>query len=150
MRCRLLKTARNRLRALLSDEQGLSLIEVVIIIVILGVSIIPISRLMRTNLHSLSDTAIYSQAEYFAQSVMEEIFADYTAENSGRGYSWVVSNWSGATESHPTLSWSASVSITTVTVDNIDYASVVVTVDTGTQFEDVELTSWLTDSDVIF
>ena len=149
MRRRMLKRIR-KAAAFLAGEQGLSLIEIVVIIVILGVSIIPISRLVRTNLHTMAVTAVYSQAEYYAQSVMEEVVADYTAENSGRGYSWVVSNWSGGTETHPELGWSADVAVSATTVDNIDYAVVTVTVNPGSDFEDVQLTSWLVDCDVIF
>lgn len=140
---------RKKLRKFLSYlkcEKGVSLIEVVIVIVILGISVIPLSKLVIKNQQSLADYVLLTQAEFFCQSCMEEFIGYYTAEDAGYGYDWVVANVNGAIRSHPSMPWSAQADIDLMTLDDVNYAVLTVTVATGDAIPDVSLETWMVDS----
>ena len=126
------------------DERGMSLIEIVIILVILGIAVIPLSRLSVQNLRSGGQTATMSKAIAYAQERMEQIVADYAAKDGGRGYDWVRSYWAGFSDA-PATGFSRSVSISgEQTLQGVDYVSVQVSV-TGPEINDVVLTTWLVE-----
>jgi len=129
------------------NQKGFNLIELIVIIVVMGIVTVPLTQLITTNQKAVGDISLYIQGEFFTQSVMEEIIADY--KSNARGYDWVINNWSGASRSHPDLSMNAQVNISQV-VDadtGIHYAVVVVSVKPGSGFSRIELTSHLVDDE---
>ncbi len=127
------------------DQKGFTLIELILVIVVLGISVVPLTQLVTTNQKAVGDIALYVQAEFFTQSVMEEIIADY--KSSARGYDWAIANWSGTTVNHPDLSIAAEVSIneTTESTTGIHYAVVMVSTEAGTGLGRTTLTCYLVD-----
>lgn len=114
------KKYRNKLKT----EKGFSLVELIIIMIILGISLVPLTTLIKTNQKGIGDITLSVQAEYFTQSVMEQIIADYTS--STRGYDWVINNWSGTTVTQNNLNIRAGISIN----ERVD-------ADTGLQVADI-------------
>lgn len=124
------------------DERGVSLVEVVLIMVILGITVVPLSRLSVANLKSSGRYATITKAAYYAEEVMEQIIADYAAEDAGRGYDWVVANWPGSAPNPPT-GFSGNVSISAEdTLNNVIYVVAQVAV-SGSEIPDLVLTTWL-------
>ena len=116
------------------SERGFSLVELIIVILVIGVSIVPLTTLIRTNQRGIGDFTLAIQAEYFTQSVMEELIADYTALS--RGYDYVINNWTGVSRSHPRMDMTAGVGIVedTDAYTGIQYADVVVSVNMNNGF----------------
>lgn len=133
-----------RMLSKLSDEKGVSLIEVVIILVILAITVAPLGRLSVQNMKSGGDYVTMTRTMSYAQGRMEEIVADYSS--ASRGYDWVKTNWSGVADS-PSTGLSRTVSISSETVLNgVTYVVVTTTV-SGSGIEDVQLKMWLVDND---
>jgi Tfp pilus assembly protein PilV len=74
----------------LKREEGLSLIEVVIIILVLSISVVPLSRLSITNMTYSARYAETVQAVFSAEGTMEEV----AAVAQGQGYDMVTSGYS--------------------------------------------------------
>ena len=126
-------------------EEGLSLIEVVIILVILGITIIPLSRLSIGNLRIGGQYSMMTRAVYYAQERMEQIIADYAAVDGGRGYDWVRANWAGDSD-NPESGFSRSVSISSEnTLNGVTYVTVQVVI-SNTEIENVVLSTWIVDN----
>lgn len=127
------------------DESGLSLIEIVIILVILSIVIVPLGRLSVRNMTSGGMYATMTKAISYAQEWVEQIIADYAADDAGRGYDWVRTNWSGSSDT-PDTGLSRSVAISGQgTLNGVTYVVVTVTV-SGTGINNVVLTTWLVDN----
>lgn len=131
-----------RVIATAGDEAGLSLIEIVIIMVILGIAVGPLSSLSVKNLESNAKYVQMTKALIYAQQRMEEIIADYAAVDEGRGYDWVRTNWNGDSDI-PISGLSRSVSISgEQSLNGSNYVVVQVTVG-STEIDNVVLTTWL-------
>ncbi len=129
----------------LKNQKGFTLIELIILIVILGIAVVPLTHLVTSNQKAIGQMALYVQAEFFTQSVMEEVIADY--KSNARGYAWVLNNWHGASRSHPDLSIHANVSIIPGQdlQTGIHFADAVVRVNPGSGFNRIRLTCRLVD-----
>ena len=128
-----------------SDEKGMSLIEVVIIVVILGIALLPLSRLSVGNTDSASRYLTATKATCYAQEIMENIIADYkSSDPTIGGYNNVINNWNGTvTSPAPPTGLSGSVSISSETSFNgVRYVVVTVTV-RASGIQNVNLTTWL-------
>ena len=124
------------------DERGMSLIEVIIILVVMGVSVVPLGNLFTRNMVYGGRYATMTRAIHYCQEWMEQIISDYAAETAGRGYDWVRSNWD-ATSDTPASGFSRSVSISSELESNdVGHVVVQVTV-TGQDIDPVVLTTWL-------
>ena len=112
MRRRMLKKVRMRNWRLAQDQSGMSLVEIVIVMIILGVSLIPISRLSIQNSFFGGRYITMTRGLYFAQEVMENIIADYNStDGTIGGYSNVRTNWPGTVTGAPSgLTGSVSIS----------------------------------------
>ncbi len=129
-------------------EEGASLIEMIIVIVIIGISVVPISRLAVTNLINGGRSAITTRALYFGEEVMERIIADYNAPHrdpgENGGYTNVRANWPGSVSGAPTgLTGFVTIS-REHTRNSVKYVEVTVTV-SGPDISDVTLTAWLSE-----
>lgn len=128
-------------------ERGVSLVEVIIVMVVLGITIVPLGRLAVLNLKSGGQYATMTRAIYHAEELMEQVIADYAAEEAGRGYDWVVAHWAGQTSPNPPAGLTGSVSISAEdSLNGVKYVVVQATV-SGTDIPDVALTTWLVNND---
>ncbi len=126
------------------DEMGMTLIDVIVMMVILAIAVVPLSRLAVINLKSSANSAMLTRAMFYAQEVMEQIVADYEADdaNPPRGYDWVRYNWYGSAP-NPPAGLSGYVSISSpATRNGVEYVVVQVTV-SGTEIPNVNLSTWL-------
>lgn len=125
-------------------EEGLSLVEIVMILVILGITMVPLSQLSIGNAKRGGQYALMTKAIFLAQERMEQIIADYAAGNAGRGYDWVVANWAGASDV-PTSGFSRHVMISSQNILNsVTYVEVHVVV-RNSEIEDIDLCTWIVD-----
>ena len=121
----------------------MSLIEVVIILVILGITVVPLSRLAINNQKSGGRFATMNRAVFHAEETMEQIIADYMATDASRGYDWVIANWSGQSTPSPPVGITGSVSISAEdSLNGVKYVVVQTTVG-GTDINSITLTTWL-------
>jgi len=118
----------------LKNEKGLSLIEVVLIIVIMGISILPLTRLGVTNLTGTVEALRMSKAQFYGKMLMDEVIGDYLSlDRSVGGLTNVMSAWDDHTESGVVEGMNGSVKLSsqyslggvmcrtvTVTVTDID------------------------------
>ena len=136
----------SKMRRFIDEMRGVTLIEIIIVLVILGIAVIPLSRLAVKNVNSGGKYATMSRAMFHAEEVMEMVIADYAAEDGSRGYDWVLTNWSGQSSPSPPPGLTGSVSISAEnTVKGVTYVEVLVTV-TGSDIPDVTLTTLLVDN----
>lgn len=126
----------------IKDEKGVSLVEVIVIIVIVSIAVTPLSRLAVTNLKSGGHFSIMTRAISYAQNTMEEVVADYAAEDGGRGYAWVQANWDGVSSS-PESGFTSTVNISNEdTLNQVAYVEVDVYV-SAPEINTVSLSTWL-------
>jgi len=121
-----------------NKEHGMSLVEVVVMIVVLGLSIGPLSKLAKINLNSGAKAAEQTKAVLYAKGIMEHIIADYrSTDASVGGFDNVITNWNGVATETPPAGLSGNVTVSSVdTVMGVAVAQVNVNV-TGS---DVSLT----------
>jgi len=135
---------RKWLRRLLLDEKGISMMEVVLIIVIIGIAIVPLSQLSIINQKMGGQFGITMKAIFYAEEVMEQIIADYMAEAGGRGYQWVISNWPGTTPNPPSGLQGYVYISAQDTLNGVPYVNVQVAIE-GTDIADVTLETMLVE-----
>lgn len=125
MRSGLLKI---RLKRVIHREEGASLIEVVLLLVILGIALVPLTQLTVNNAKNGAKYLIMTRASTFAQERMEEVIADYRAEDAGRGYAFVLANWAGQSDT-PAAGFTRTVSISgEMILNGVTYVTVTVSV----------------------
>ena len=138
----MLKSLHSYLIKELKKQSGFSLMEVVIIILIIGVAMIPLSRATISNLQMGGKQSLATQSMFYAKERMEEIVADCAADDAGRGYSWTISNWDGDSDT-PATGFTRTVDISAEsTIDSVDYVIATVTV-AYSGIENVSLRTWL-------
>ena len=103
---------KNRMRRFFQDSEGFSLIEIVIILVIISITLIPLSRLAVSNTKAGAIYVMHTRAMIFAQGVMEHIIADYNSDSATYGgYDNVVANWSSAASgTSDGMDWNVTIS----------------------------------------
>ena len=131
-----------RMKHVIESEKGVSMMEVVLIIVIIGIASVPLTRLSMLNQTTQGKIGTATRAIFYAEEVMEQIVSDYMAEDGGRGFDWVLNNWPGSTPNPPS-GLSGSVSISAVdTLNGVPYVTVNVTI-SGTDISDMSMETWL-------
>lgn len=133
-------------RRLIEDQSGFSLVEIIIVLIILGVSLVPISQVSIQNAHFGGRFVTMTRALYFAQEIMENIIADYNSpDGTIGGYTNVRSNWPG-TVSGATTGLTGTVSISAeYALNGINCVNVLVRV-SGTDIPNVDLTTLLVEN----
>ncbi|MBN2030881.1 hypothetical protein JW824_11640 [bacterium] len=129
-----------KVRIRLGNEKGLSLIDVIAMLIILGIAVPALTRLSVVNSRGGAKFLLMTRAVYSAEGIMEQIMADYRSPN--RGYDWVKSYWAGTA---PALEagFSCLVSISSEsTFNGLSYVDVTVTV-SNPDFPDVVLNTSL-------
>lgn len=119
-----------KIKRILKREEGLSLIEIVLIIVIMGISVMPISRLSVTNMTGTVDAFSMSRSQFYAKMLMEEIIGDYLSKDrSVGGLTNVMGIWDGYSSSSDVQGLSGRVDFSTVVRrNNIAYSTITVNV----------------------
>jgi hypothetical protein len=121
-------------------QRGMSLVEIIMIIVLIGIVALPLTKLAKLNLKSSATYLITTMGQYDAQSIIERINGDYIAN----GYAAVVTAWSGRSGSTNTgFSYGVSISAEQ-TLNSIKYRTVTVTV-SGKNIPNLSLTTWLSN-----
>ena len=136
-------------RRFFSDESGFSLIELVIMVMILGITLIPLTSLSISNLRNTGRQIEITRGTMYAEECIEYVWSFYgDSQTAGRGYQGIIDgNMSFATglpdnlESGYSRSYSVSA---TQTEHGIDYINVTVSV-TCPNAGSIELTARLTD-----
>ena len=131
-----------RLQKKLGNNQGFSLIEIIMIIVVFAIAVPTLVTVLSATLDGSNKSAVVSEAAIFAQGKIEEIIGD--KRNSTRGFSWVTTPGRYPSDV-PAAGFSRSVIITDGNVQNgVSYAYVQVKV-TNSGIPDIKLETWLTD-----
>jgi Tfp pilus assembly protein PilV len=127
-----------------SGQRGMSLIEVILMLVVLGVVALPLYKLSVTNLKSEVKYFAIEKAGLDARTVSEQILADYG--NSARGYAWVRTNWAGrsGTGISNKYHYAVTLSAEMVTATGMHYTEVTVTVSGTDLSRNLVLKSWIT------
>jgi len=129
----------------LSGESGMSLIEIIIIIVILGIALLPLTRLSVGNVNSGTEYFTATKATCYAEEIMENIIADYkSTDPTIGGYNNVRNNWPGSvTNPAPPAGCSGSVSISPEdSLNSVKYVIVTVGV-IAVGITNINLQTWL-------
>ena len=135
-----------RTKRIVRQERGVSLVEIVLIIVIIGIAVVPLSQLSIVNQTTSGKYGSSTRAIFYAEEIMEQLISDYAAVDAGRGYDWVSINWPGSTPSPPSgLSGNVTISAED-TLNGVPYVTVQITV-SGTDISDFTLETWLVDND---
>ncbi len=96
MRQRMLKPFFKKMKWI-TNEKGMSLIDVIAMLIVLGIAVPAIMRLSANNTRDGAKYFLMTRAIYCAEAAMEQIVADYRSPS--RGYGWVITHWSGAAPS---------------------------------------------------
>jgi Tfp pilus assembly protein PilV len=124
------------------NQRGMSLVEVILIILVLGVVLIPMTRLSRVNQNNLAVFSTTEKAQYDIQSVMERMMSDYKAAPTK--YDSVKTAWQNRTGTTNSGIFNYSVSFSADQVQNgITYSVATVKVSGGDLSGDMVLTSWI-------
>lgn len=143
---RMLKKIVSYVKHLYQNEQGVSLIEVIIIVLITAIAAIPLTRLSVANQQSGGRYGMSTRAVFYAEEVMEQVVSDYAAKDDGRGYDWIRSNWAGRTPSGPPDGLSGTVTVSSQdSLNGVAYVAVQVTVD-GEGISPVTLETWFIEN----
>jgi len=129
----------------IDNESGMAIIEVIIIMIILGIAVFPLSRLSVTNFKSASAGQDITRALLYAQEIMENIMADYNSPDPTiGGYENVRTRWPGTPPGTPPQGLSGTVYISgELQLNGVTYVVVKVSVSLQSLDNKVELTSWI-------
>jgi Tfp pilus assembly protein PilV len=125
----------------ISRQEGVSLIEAIILILILTISIPPIAQLLQENLYSSLRMNSLNKASYFAQQRLEQIVADYA--NDSIGYTGITEGSYGTQT--PESGFETDVTITAAVENGIDYKEITVTCTNPQSDQMVSLKTWIVD-----
>ena len=131
-----------KFKNILSNNQGFTLIEVIMVIVVFAIAVPTLMTVLSSTLDSSNKSVVISQAATYAQEKIEEIIGD--KKNPSKGFDWVTTTGRYSSDV-PAVGFSRSVIITTGNVQNgVSYAYVQVKM-THSEISDIKLETWLTD-----
>ncbi|GEM_PF-1443316 len=131
-----------KLKNILSNSQGFTLIEVIMIIVVFAIAVPTLMTVLSATLDSSNKSVVISQAATYAQEKIEEIIGD--KRNPSKGFDWVTTTGRYSSDV-PAVGFSRSIIITSGNVQNgVSYAYVQVKI-THSEISDIKLETWLTD-----
>jgi len=131
-----------KLKNILSNSQGFTLIEVIMVIMVFAIAVPTLMTVLSSTLDSSNKSAVISQAATYAQEQIEEIIGD--KKNPSKGFDWVTTTGRYSSDV-PAVGFSRSVLITSGNVQNgVSYAYVQVKV-IHSEISDIKLETWLTD-----
>lgn len=120
----------------------MSLIEAILMIIILGITIVPLSTLSTNNVRFGTKTLLMTEGCLYAQAIMEQLNAEYfSPDTTLGGYDKVVSRWNGVSTPNPPAGYSGTVTISALDSSyGVKYSNVTVTV-SSSEIPDVVLYS---------
>jgi Tfp pilus assembly protein PilX len=119
-------------------QRGMSLVEIIMIIVLIGIVSLPLTKLAKTNLRSSATYLTTTMGQYDAQSIIERINGDYIAN----GYAATVTTWTNRTGTTNTgFSYGVSIGAEQI-LNGIRVRTVTVTV-SGKGIPNLNLSTWL-------
>ncbi|MCH7678013.1 type II secretion system protein [candidate division KSB1 bacterium] len=131
-----------KLKNILSNSQGFTLIEVIMVIVVFAIAVPTLMTVLSSTLDSSNKSVVISQAATYAQEKIEEIIGD--KRNPSKGFDWVTTTGRYSSDV-PAVGFSRSIIITSGNVQNgVSYAYVQVKI-THSEISDIKLETWLTD-----
>ena len=131
-----------KLKNILSNNQGFTLIEVIMVIVVFAIAVPTLMTVLSSTLDSSNKSVVISQAATYAQEKIEEIIGD--KRNPSKGFDWVTTTGRYSSDV-PAVGFSRSIIITSGNVQNgVSYAYVQVKI-THSEISDIKLETWLTD-----
>ncbi len=134
-----------KLKNTLSNSQGFTLIEIIMIIVIFAIAVPTLMTILSSTLASSNKSTDISRAATHAQDKMEEIVGD--KKNPSRGFDWVTTPGRYPSDV-PARGFSRSVIITSGGGDvqnGVSFARVQVKVTHSEISADIKLQTWFTD-----
>ena len=138
----------------LKEESGVTLLELILLIVVLAIAMLPLSRLVTMNLKFSSEMTKVTEATFRAQDKMEQIISDYTQSTSGfdslavRGYDGdsyttpVYSDFYHEVDGGYTMDAAIDTGLSNL-LNGVRYLDVTVSVSGQGLNNPLELTSWL-------
>lgn len=137
-----MKTGIRKIQTQLAQSSGLSLVEVILVIVLIGIVAYPISRLSVTNTKSLGQYAKITKAVNDLECISEQIWADYKAN----GYAATRTKWANRSGAAPSGEFNYSVQVSSEqTLNNVTYVVVTVNVTGNGLSTPARVSFWLTD-----
>lgn len=132
---------KNAFKKSLTQDRGMSLIEVILFLVVLGVTLLPLTRLSVINSRSLARYAKITTAVYDAQRLAERVWADYNVAN---GYTNVRNKWNTSGVLTPNNNTYTVQVSPPLTWNNIEYVVVTISVTpSGISSDPVQISFWL-------
>lgn len=130
-------------RRMVEECDGLTLIEVILVVVVMAIAVPSLMSLMSSTLFHSGKSSILSQASIFAQEKIEEIIAD--KKSAARGFAYVTTTGRYPTDS-PANGFTRSVVVQTsgMIYNGVPYAHVEVTV-SHPEISNITLSTWLTE-----
>jgi len=133
---------RQRLIKVLKRQEGVSLIETILLIIILAISLPAISRLLQQNVYSSVQMNSLNKASYYAQLKLEQIIADYAnTEATGSVVYEYITDYTYDPETHET-GYTTNVDVTDSAYNGVNYKEISVTC-TNPQGSPVTLKTWI-------
>lgn len=125
-------------------QRGFSLIEIILVMVIIGLVVVPMSRLSKANVAGLGQYTLMTMAEYELQDVMEDIMMNYTNKGPGTsGYNWVKTNWAGKSGTTDSGKFNYSVAMAAEQVINgVTVTKITVTL-TAPRMSSMKMYTWI-------
>ncbi|MDM7925004.1 MAG: type II secretion system protein [bacterium] len=122
------------------SERGMSLVEIIVVIVMLGIVAYPLTGLAKANLKGLAQYSQMQKAQFDLQSQMEQVLADF----SSLGYDGLKTGWQEKTGKTGSGLFNYHVTFTADVVRNsITCSDVTVTLSGGTLREPISLTTMI-------
>jgi type II secretory pathway pseudopilin PulG len=143
------KRKKNLRLKIFSDESGFSLIELVIMVMILGITLIPLTSLSINNIRNTGRQIEMTRGIMYAEECIEYVWSFYgDTQTAGRGYQGILDgnmSFAAGLPSNLEAGYSRSYSVSsTQTLDGVDYIDVTVTVNCPTAGI-IQMTARLTD-----
>lgn len=134
-----------------NNESGFSLIELVIMVMILGITLIPLTSLSINNIRTSGHQIELTRGVMYAEEGMEQVWAFYGDSRAGvnKGYQGIIDGYLSDSfadlNSNLETGYSRTFTVSSVqTLDDVDYINVTVRVVCPTAGT-IEMTAMLTD-----
>ena len=127
-------------KTVIHGQKGFSLIEMLVVIIVLGIILPPLTQMLQLNMFNAIRTSAINKASYYAQQRMEKIVADYANETIG--YDQIAESMS---PEYPAEGYTTTVIITPGVVNTINYKEIEVKCTNPQTDTIISLKTWIID-----